>query len=149
MTPRAQLALPLALPAHRPLVPVEVAVVILDRDYDEVVSLIEEGKLMPAWNIASPGCERREIRIAREGLLRMINGQGESLKAEEMLPHHRDTLRTTELQRFFSASQWHVQGLCNAGELEVEGERAVVRGPNAFSRVTRTSVLNFLNRRTI
>ena len=156
----------LTLPAARPLIPVEVAMVLLDRDEDEVLAAIESGVLGWAWNIGCPNAERRELRIWRDSLLALLEGrrqetggpEGRSqedskeqkpLSLEEILrgvlPNR--PVRSTELQRFFSCSSTHITHLLRDGCLTAAGRRQRDDGPNSFTRITRDSVVKFLTDR--
>jgi hypothetical protein len=138
------------LPAARPLIPVEVAMVLLDRDEDEVLAAIESGVLGWAWNIGCPTAERRELRIWRDSLLALLNGQANpetdlTKILRGVLPNR--PVRSTELQRFFSCSSTHVTHLLRDGCLTAAGRRQREDGPNSFTRITRDSVLKFLTER--
>ena len=164
-----QLRFDLRLPGQRPLVPLEACMVLCDRDEDDLIALVQSGDLAFAWDIRGAKAERRaELRVWRESVLAYLAaapgegtrptgqngcapGEGTALPEEEvlerLLPHGRDTLFSTELQRMFSASQTHVQGLIDGGLLEQAGERRQVRGVNARVRVSRESVIQFLKDR--
>lgn len=148
-----QLALPLQLPAARPLVPMEACMVLLDRNEDELLSLVETGDMAWAWDIRSEEATRREIRVWRGSLLAHMRQEAdeedEEIVLSSLLPHSRETIRSTELQRLFSASQTHIQNLINQGALREDGMRETQAGPNAFCRVSRQSIINFLKERRV
>lgn len=155
----SQLRFDLHLPAQRPLVPLEACMVLCDRDEDDLVALVQSGDLAYAWDLRGAKAERRaELRIWRESVLAYLatapggtpgegSGPTEAEVIEQMLPHNRDTLWSTELQRMFSASQTHVQGLIDDGLLQQAGERTQRRGVNARVRVSRESVIEFFKSR--
>ena len=140
------------LPAARHLLPMEVCVLLLDKEPDQVLQIMESGQIDFAWNIASPGARRRDLRIWRESLLALVNRSASEPRSVEdvinsILPA-RDP-RTPELQRWFCASQSHVQRLVEAGELRPCAPPVATRGPNAFTRIERASVAEFLRKRRL
>ncbi len=146
-----QLNLNIQLPVSRPLVPIEAAMVMLDRDEDQVLCLIEAGGLTYAWDIRSQNAERREVRIWRDCLLASINGSPQPEHPEDtvlnsLVPHTAE-IRSTQLRRIFTASQGHIQNLINQGLLH--GLNEACTGPNGYVRVQRASVVNFLRNRRI
>jgi hypothetical protein len=147
-----QTTLPLAIPAARPLVPLEACMVLLDRDEDELLAGIEEGALEWAWDIRGPEAERREIRVWRQSVLDFASGTRVTRQHEdvlrEILPgaHPR---RTPEIQRLFSASQCHVQHLVEAGLLAAGGPRTAASGPASFTLISRESLCRFLAERCL
>jgi hypothetical protein len=153
MTTALQLDLPqYQFPVSRPLVPIEVAMVMTDRDEDEVLAMIEDGHLAWAWDIKSEGAERREIRIWRDSLLMHLTGGRQPTQTEDqvldgLLPHLGAEIRTPRLRRIFTASQWLIQNLINQGQLHGLNDAKV--GPNGYVRVTRASVITFLRNRRI
>jgi hypothetical protein len=140
MTAAGQLHLAIQLPVSRPLIPLRAAMVLLDRGEDEVLALIDTGELSWAWDISSQDAERREVRIWRDSVLQFLSRSEEGNQRwtrmdlpapppsrqagtdeEErvllaILPHSAE-VRSTTLQRLFTASQGHIQNLINAGLL--------------------------------
>ena len=152
-----QLRLPIDLPISRPLIPMKAAVVLLDRSEDEVLALIDLGELTWAWDISSEAAERREVRIWRESLLcHMQNDAGlrdshaklpEASVLNFLLPHSGEEIRSTHLQRLFTASQGHIQHLIDQKLLH--GLNDPKTGRNGYVRVTRASFLAFMRSRRI
>jgi hypothetical protein len=146
-----QLNLNLQLPASRPLIPLEAAMVMLDRDEDDILASIEMGGLTWAWDIRSADAERREIRIWRDCIVAHLNGDrqpdAEAADPLSLIVPAGETIRSVELRTFFTASHSHVLNLIAQGL--VEGRNRAHRGPNGFVRVSRGSVLNFLRNRRI
>ena len=151
-----QLQFPLQLPVSRPLVPIEAAMVMLDRTEDEVLELLDTGELTWAWDIRSPDADRREIRIWRESLMGYFDRGSRGLKPAEppsepqvlaaVIPT-RPELRSTEIRRIFTCSSTHVLKLVRAGCLD--GLNPPHVGPNGFVRVRRASVIRFLQQRVV
>lgn len=149
-----QLSLPgLTLPTERPLIPVEAAMVLLDRDEDEVLGAVESGTLAWAWDIRREGADRRELRIWRDSLLELLSGTRGTAKMEagqvlaSMLPPR--PIRTTELQRFWSCSSTHVTHLLEDGQLTAVAAREAGSGPNSFTRIELSSIRTFLTARRV
>lgn len=154
--PSSQLAFDLRLPAGRPLVPIEAVMVLLDRDEDDVMNLIDTGALRCAWNIASPGSERREIRVWRDSVLAYLKGQPTNAKEEinlraiikgflpaPTLLQGWSTIRGVEIARRLSCSQWLVGNLITTGELHIAFPVADKVSPY----VQHNSLVEFLIRR--
>jgi hypothetical protein len=147
-------ALPgLELPAARPLVPLEACMFLLDEHEDRIIASIEDGTLSLAWDIASPGSQRREVRVWRDSLLAVMRRERGPATAEvrpiieAMLPG-RDLLHR-EVQRLLSCSGTHVSELLNLEALLPAGPRPTRSSPMHFTRVLRVSVVTFLERRII
>lgn len=127
--------------------------VLLDADEDDLVHAIEDGTLSLAWNIASPGSKRREIRVWRDSLLAAMRRQtGPDVAAvrpiiEAMLPG-RDLLHR-EVQRLLSCCSSHVTELLNLEALHPAEARPAFSCPGHATRILRLSVVTFLERRII
>lgn len=134
----------------RPLVGMVTAKMLLDCSEDAVLAMIESGKLSWAWDIKHPDAKRREVRVWIWSIAERL-GQAPRTAATDqeviwsLLPHGRHVLRSTELQRMFTASQCHVQALITCGALQ--GVKKAKPGPQGFALVTRASVLEFLEQR--
>jgi hypothetical protein len=148
-----QLSLPITLPAQRPLVPAEAAIVLCDQDERVILEWCEEGVFAWSWDIATPQAARREVRIWRSSLLaHLANGKQPTSVfpevIEDILPK-RERIRSTELERLFSCSHDHIAALIESGIFDQVEERTATRGPNSFRVVSRTSVVEFLRVRRI
>lgn len=122
--------------------------VLCDADEDEILHSIEDGTLAFAFNVGDPGSARREIRVWRDALLKVLRQQDTTLPgtAAEVLAQilpQRD-LRTTEVQRLFSCSSSHVHDLIAARQLTVAKPARAGSGPNAAAVLARPSVRDFL-----
>ena len=139
------------IPATRPLVPIEAAMVLLDRDEDEILHAVESGALGWAWDIATPGAERREVRIWRDSLLALIAGEREPARewghVQAMVLPPGD-IKTPALCRLFSCGSTHVHALARAALHVVRGPDAP-SGPRAYSVISRASVSEFLRSRRV
>lgn len=127
--------------------------VLLDADEDEIVRSIEDGTLTLAWDIASPGSKRREIRVWRDSLLAVMRRQAGPDAAgvrpiiESLLPG-RDPLHR-EVQRLLSCGNAHVSDLLNLEALLPAGRRPEFSCAGHVTRILRLSVVTFLERRVI
>lgn len=141
----------LTLPSSRPLIPIEAAMVILDRNEDEVLAAVESGALAWAWDIRRAGSERREIRIWRDSILDVIGGtqnqKGAPTVYAGMIPPR--PIRTPELQRAWSCSSSHLSHLIEDGLLRTVAPRASASGPNAFARIPPLAIREFLESRRV
>lgn len=126
--------------------------VLLDRSEDEVLHAIEGGALAWAWDIRSPGAERRELRVWRDSVLAVMRGQRDPETTEDkvmasILPA-RD-IRSPELQRLWSCSSTHIHTLMDAGQIATAAAPAAARGPASYAVITRASAAAFLRLRRI
>lgn len=158
------------IPVTRPLVPMPVVMVLTDCTEKDVIKRIEDGSLAWAWDISRASSRRREVRIWRVSVLDFLRTRGtpdramtehaallESEVLQNLIPHRRPELRSPELQRLFSASQTHIQGLIDAeclravgwGKQGQEMEERPVGGPHSYVRIARRSVIEFLQAQRI
>ncbi|HVU07648.1 MAG TPA: hypothetical protein VHG89_03795 [Verrucomicrobiae bacterium] len=142
----------LAIEARRPLLPVEAVVFMVNRDGDEIAADCERGMFKFAFDISTPGAQRRELRIYRDCVLQSLQPKlalPEKLSDvfERIFPHR--GLRGVELQRTFSCSLQHVRDLDDAALITVERERLAASGPRASRIYSRQSIITFLQSRAI
>jgi hypothetical protein len=143
-----------AIPPRRTLVPIEAAMVLLDRQQEAVLDLIESGKLAPAWNIAICPNGQREIRVWRDSLL-ALKGMApvEKLSLDAVIarvlplrmPGVKQPIRGVELAMRFCSTRHTVARLLRAGELKSAGKRT---GRDSHLIVFE-SVVNFLKKRVL
>lgn len=151
-----QLAFDLRIPSGRSLVPLEAVMVLADRDEDAVLALIDNGQLRWAYNIASPGSERREIRILRSSVLSYLDRSSDPVESADdaltsILPkpmnvRGHETIRAVEVERRFCCSQGLVAKLIHAGCFTLAGP---VAGPKVSPYILHTSVAQFLRTRSL
>lgn len=138
---------------HRPLLPMETAMVSLDLDEDAILGLIEQGKLLWAFNVASPGARKRQPRIWARSLVHYVlrfpqpaaPEYSEASVIRSLLPHEKLVLTCPELRRLFCVSQGHIANLIRLRALE--GLNDPHQGPSGVARVSRASVVDFLSKR--
>lgn len=148
----SQRLLNLSIPAERPMVPIEAAIVLLNRDYDSIVGMVDAGELPWAWDIRSEGAKRREIRVWRDNLLDVMSGAtsltgDEGVVLDSLIGHKRDEVRSPELQRIFSCSHNHIFELLD--DKLITATKAQTLGVNGFARISRVSVFDFLRARRV
>lgn len=126
--------------------------VLLDRDEDDILGAIDCGVIHWAWDIASPGAARREIRIWRDSLIALL-GRTKERDVDEaqvldgFLPN-RD-IRSTEIQRWFSCSSTHVHAMLHQSVFTQVRRPSAICGPMSYSVVSRESVAAFLRARRL
>jgi hypothetical protein len=136
----------------RPLVPICVAKIALDRDEDSVLELIESGNLPWSWDIRGGRVKRREIRILTRSLLACAHNLTPPQESEDqilntLLPPGSEDLTNKRLEALFSASQQHIYALVRSGQIQALNEGR--RGPGGYLRASRDSVLEFLRKRRV
>lgn len=140
-----------SLTAGRPLVPVDVAMFVLDlADHDQVLAQIETGEIGWAWDISSPGAERREVRIFWACLLTAPAARASRAERDvysQVVPSHWGRVRASSLYRRFACSQELIARLITAGAFVPLTNAS--RGPDGSPEVTRDSVIRFLQSRKL
>lgn len=124
---------------------------LLDDDEDAVVLAVEERQLSLAFDIASPGSGRRDLRVWRDSLQallhREIQPRAESLEAVRAIVtgfFPESTVAQRQLSNVFSCSSSHITNLVERGALALAGERPSHSHALAATRITRASVVDFL-----
>jgi hypothetical protein len=125
-----------------------------------IVKLIEDGTLAWAWDITrGRNANRNALRILgycaverAYGAIKSIGPTADLTFAQVcdlVIPHHRETVKGTDLQKMLSCCPQHITGLHDAGDLKRVPERLARSGPNASPSYTRESVVNLLKSRRI
>lgn len=152
-----QYDLPLAIHVSkaRPLVPIDVAVFLLDaRRPEDVEALIDDATLSIAWDLRSKDAERHMTAIYWRCLLAYLDGGADTAKAcrpaetevyQEMLPSHWATVHASSLYTKWTCSQGHLAKLIEQGLLTTTTEPK--RGPQGSPKLLRSSVITFLQAR--
>jgi len=141
-----------ALGGGRPLHTVSGVMGLFDVTEDDVLYLIEDGQFAWAFDIATPGARKREIRIWRRCIMLRQGGDftAEATIAdvlEDILPKpHLPTIRAVSLCRAFNCSSSHIGHLISLGCLQ---EEASDRGITVTRILTRSSVERFLAERRV
>jgi hypothetical protein len=149
---------------RRPMVDVLTASAALDLRHNEVIALVESGKLCWAWNIASPNSRARTIRILSRSLEEYQTGKGaryanaqEEFQAVIRLIHPGlitqpgvvSLVRTCDLAQRFMINGGTMTRLVKAGEFEVGRKATAARGRTGSPALKASSVVEFLARRRI
>lgn len=133
------------------MIPMELAMIVLDRDEDRVWALIESGDLAWAWDIRTPRTRKREPRVWYLSLICQAEGIPQPLPDEKdvllsLFPHDEPELRSPEIQRMLSISQGHVTRLIRSRA--IRGTKGKP-GPHGVSIIKRASLMDFLHKRRI
>lgn len=156
-----QRQLPLADPRIRPTVGMDGAKHLLDLSEDEILALLEDGRILFAWNIGL-GEDRREVRILRHSLddylarLTCPPNQARPQLSEDaarklLLPpgHDKPFLTNGQIQRALNCVSDHVLHLVDAKALTLQPGTKYMRGPNGSALVTVASFGQFLTARRL
>jgi len=152
----SQLQFQIELPRTKPTVALESCADFFDRDYGTLLADVENRVIKFAWDIATAGAGRREIRIyAASAWAFCYQKPMPDIKEDDVykiiLPG-RD-IRSTELMRILSCSHQHLYELSRRsaapGHFVVTREPAQADGPNSFTVFSRDSIVKFLKSRRI
>ena len=142
-------------PRHgsKPLLPIRALTSILDKNEDQVLRLIEDGRLAFAWNVAlDPKRARsRELRILPAAVTDYMRGQPCSLDwpavLRLLLPHDEPVILSKEITRVLNISGSHFYHLARRKLL---GPCSTWRrGRGGCGRFTAASFTKFLKERRV
>lgn len=158
----------LRIPAGRVLVPIEVVIYWLDRDYEDVLNLITIGSLQWAWDVrcaknhlTGAATDRSEIRIWQKCFLdygRMAEGGWRTTSESEkeiygsVFAKHGEriggatVIRAAALARRWSVDSQHVARLLAEGSIEAAPEKL---GPKESPAIYCASAIEFLKMRRV
>ena len=116
----------------------------------------QEGTLAWAWDLATPGAQRAELRVWRGSVAAWRQSQGRDGAAAiyepdvlaDLLPGKYDP-RSSELTMRWELSRDLLADLIGAGEIRVAREARQLQGVNAACVLNRDSLLAFLKRRRV
>jgi hypothetical protein len=150
----------LGIGTSNPLISLQAATVYLGCGRNEILKLVEDGRLRWAFDISGVEANRREARIARESLFEFVgfqtappreseNEEDELLQLiERMVPEkkleHRAAMTVREVARSLGCTYCHVRNLLNEGSLALAPE---VAQPYHAKLVSRDSFVDFLRER--
>ena len=136
----------------RPLLSIDAAKAILNRDEDAILSLIQSGDLAWAFDLRSPGTRRSFIRIYKDSIFQLLP----TLRFEkhsiatlddvlgEILPKpRRDGIKSPHLARCFNCGSTHIHALLSSRAIRKRGAKS---GRTCAVEVSRESVESFLRR---
>ena len=147
-----ELALP--LPARKPLLTLSTVSTLLDLRRQAVVEACAEGTLAWAWDFATRGAQRSELRVWRGSVAAWRQTQGRDGAAHmpeaeglaELLPGHYDP-RSSEITYRWEISRDLLADLIATGEIAVARAARQSQGVNAACALQRASLVAFLQRR--
>lgn len=169
MTPHSALRIPHSSAAQLPLPIRSAAPVVLasisgarqtlrehNLDEDDILALIDDGTLFPAWNIAVSPDSDREIRIWPTTIDRYAAGShtlgiDEAVVIDQLLaPFASKPFATaTQLRTLLNCSGTHIQNLIRAAQLTLQPDTTVSRGPYGVALITIGSIRTFLTTRLL
>jgi hypothetical protein len=143
--------------APRPLMPISAVMWRLDVQEDQVLELIEEGRLAYAFNIALDRSRARALRILTEsvsdylkGRVRPADDTPEEFErvARQILPGN-PVILGTDLCRALNCGSTHVMNLTARGAFQTVPGTKWGTGPGGSPRLERGSVLTWLKERRV
>lgn len=137
-----------------PAMTVETARGILGMDEDEVAEAVELGELV-AWDIASDGSERRELRLFTPSVSALARARAEQRdvfppdcrEAVAALLPEKPWITGRELARALCCSGTHICSLVECGDLALMPGTKITRGKEGTPRITKESLTAFLRGR--
>lgn len=146
----SQLHFQVELPRTKPTLKLESCADFFDRDYDVLVKDVQNQIIKFAWDIATPGAERKEIRIYAPSAWAFCYNQPMPKLSEDdvyrMILPNRD-IRSTELERILACEHKHIYRL--APVLVITRKPLQEDGPNSFTVFSRASIVDFLRSRRL
>lgn len=147
---------PIPFQVRRPLLDVPTCATITDRPTEEILILIQSGRLRLAFDLARPGARRRELRVLGRCLAEYMQGTQPtvaetpaSVRAEidEIFPALADNLKACTVLRLLNCSSDHVLDLAKSGLITVA--RPGRRGAGGDLHLQRASLVEFLVSRRV
>lgn len=139
--------LPDARPA--PMLSVEALRAALRKHEDDVLYLFEDGQIRWALNIGMPDARKalwRALPAALDDHLKQTAQVADLEAALDLaLPHHRTTIRVSELAFHWVCSSQHIYNLAVAGCVALD----TAPTSNTTGRITRDSAVRFINENMI
>ena len=132
------------------LIPIRGVMPVVDADEDAVLALIEDGKLLWAFNLAAnPRRGAKELRIYPPCIADYMDGRECKISFEEvagaLTSARTDTIRAAEITTALNVSGAVTYGFIRAGELKACSTWK--RGPRGSARVSVASFVSFMARR--
>jgi hypothetical protein len=137
----------------KPLIPIRGVVSLIDRSEDQVLRLIEDGKLAWAWDVAlDPKRGRnRELRVLPAAVASYLRGQACSLEWAEvlamLLPHDGLEILSRDITRILNVSGTHTYHL--ARRKLIAPRSGWRRGRGGCGRFAAESFVEFLHARRV
>lgn len=149
-----ELAMGVRWPSRIPLGSLDICAWELQTTRDNVIPMIDSGRLAWAWHMESLRSMRRCLRVWRESLMALKLGVPQpddtpDAVAANILPVGRPWLSVQELHQRWMLSSGHLTDLIDQGELAVTSDSPWGRGAGNSPRITRESAAAFLRRRRV
>lgn len=147
---------PLATPQRqrsKPLLPVRGVVSIIDKNEDQVLALIEEGKLAWAWDVAldTKRGRRRALRILPAAVADYLRGQTCSLDLADvlrlLLPHDEPVILSRDITHALNISSTHLYALARRKQMVPCSTWRT--GPSGCARFPAKNFIGFLKARRV
>jgi hypothetical protein len=143
--------------APRPLMGIGAVCWRLDLGEDDVLGMIECGRLAYAWNIAADSTRAREMRVLTESVSEFILGnvrQPDDSPAEwsrvlSMVLPERPVIFGTELSRSLNCSSTHIMNLVTRRAIQTVPGTRWGTGPSGSPQIERASIESFLKQRRV
>jgi len=145
----------------RPLWPVAAVQIFLNVDEYELEKQLQDGRLAWIFDIGLHPPKPRRRRELRVFAWCVLESAGVSIpqlaptrrlsfdRVAELILGKRETLRSGELSRIFHCQRAHIRHLAAAGWLKSVAEARPRFGPTSSPRITRASIVAFLNARRV
>lgn len=155
-SPPAPMHAPIPFQIRRPLLDVPTCSTITDRPTEEILDLIQSGRLRLAFDLAKPGARRRELRVLGRCLAEYMQNTRPAIpetpasvrgEIDEIFPALAENLKACTVLRLFNCSSDHVLHLAKKGLITVA--RPGRRGADGDLLIQRTSLVEFLVSRRV
>ena len=150
---------PVPIVFKRPLVSTWTAMSLIEVDAEEeIIKLIEDGRMRWAFNIATAGASKRLVRILGQSINEYLAGQeAPPINAAEdfartmdlIFPSRHAMTRAVAVAHAWNTSRDHILNLCREGQLRVAEGSDWRRGPGGSPIVETASAIEFLKQRRV
>jgi hypothetical protein len=137
----------------KPLLPLRGVMALLDRSKEEVLELLENGRLLWAWDVSLIPREgrKRELRILPAAVADYISGRQCQLDWEDvlrlLLPHDGPAILSSDISRVLNVSGTHLYDLARRKVLSPCSTWRAGRG--GFARFPAKTFVDFLKSRRV
>lgn len=158
-----QRAFDLGLATGRPFFSINAVMGLLNQEEDDILNLIELGRLEYAFDIRSAGAAKREPRVLAQSVTHYLKWRASGAQGEcpslgksldqilrDLWPHQKPTLRISEIYRCWNCSSQHVLTLWREGHFGPTPDlRPLTSAQRTSPVVPRPLVINFLKSRRL
>jgi hypothetical protein len=158
VSPTKSFALPDNAIRWRPLWPKATAQIFLNLNEYEMEKALQDGRLAWIFNIGGDNHKRKELRVLAYSVFECAGMKVEGItptanltleQVAKILFGQRTVLRSVEVARVFFCERKHIHKLESGKLLTVASQPEQRLGPNSSTRITRESLVRFLERRRI